>query len=145
MKEPPISLLGFDPVLSIPPLDDFSKKVLKRACPVKALLLDQSFSAGVGNWVAGTSSYSFTGNIYLIRNLDEILYHSRIHPEQRCNTLSSDQVETIYEKTLYVCRFAVSVNADSNKFPDNWLFSHRWVGTPMTFDSSELKEISGEG
>lgn len=52
-KEPPISSLGFDPILSMPTLENFSKSVTKRACPIKALLLDQSFSAGVGNWIAG--------------------------------------------------------------------------------------------
>jgi len=53
-KEPPISELGFDPILSMPALDDFSALVKRRTAPIKALLLDQSFSAGVGNWVAGT-------------------------------------------------------------------------------------------
>lgn len=55
LTEPPISTLGFDPILSMPDLADFKKGVLKRSAPIKALLLDQSFSAGVGNWVAGTS------------------------------------------------------------------------------------------
>lgn len=54
LNEPPISKLGFDPILSMPSLVDFRKTVLKRSCPIKALLLDQSFSAGIGNWVAGT-------------------------------------------------------------------------------------------
>ena len=54
MKEPPISSLGFDPILSMPTIEDFSASILKRSCPIKALLLDQSFSAGVGNWIAGT-------------------------------------------------------------------------------------------
>lgn len=53
LTEPPISNMGFDPILSMPDIEDFSRGVLKRACPIKALLLDQSFSAGVGNWVAG--------------------------------------------------------------------------------------------
>ena len=48
-------MLGFDPILSMPDYDWFKKAVLKRSCPIKALLLDQSFSAGVGNWVAGQS------------------------------------------------------------------------------------------
>lgn len=56
LTEPPISTLGFDPVISMPDFEYFKKGVLKRSCPVKALLLDQSFSAGVGNWVAGSSS-----------------------------------------------------------------------------------------
>ena len=57
LTEPPISTLGFDPILSMPGLEEFSGQVLKRSCPIKALLLDQSFSAGVGNWVAGQSEY----------------------------------------------------------------------------------------
>ncbi|KAK0481594.1 AtMMH-1 [Armillaria novae-zelandiae] len=108
-NEPPISELGFDPILSMPSLEEFLKLVVKRSCPIKALLLDQSFSAGVGNWVA-----------------DEILYHSRVHPEQRCNTLTEEQVTRLREKMVYVCEAAVEANADDTKFPDNWLFKHRW-------------------
>jgi formamidopyrimidine-DNA glycosylase len=55
LTEPPISELGFDPILCMPPLEKFTQLVSKRSCPIKALLLDQSFSAGVGNWVAGLS------------------------------------------------------------------------------------------
>ncbi|GLB36541.1 putative formamidopyrimidine-DNA glycosylase H2TH domain [Lyophyllum shimeji] len=109
LTEPPISELGFDPILSMPTLDDFSTSVLKRSCPIKALLLDQTFSAGVGNWVA-----------------DEILYNAQIHPEQRCNTLSPEQLTALHHQTSDVCRIAVSVNADDSKFPDHWLFKHRW-------------------
>ena len=61
LKEPPISELGFDPILSMPTLEEFKKMVLKRSCPIKALLLDQGFSAGVGNWVAGTHFFLFSG------------------------------------------------------------------------------------
>ena len=110
LKEPPISELGFDPIICMPTLDVFKELVLKRTCPIKALLLDQTFSAGVGNWVA-----------------DEILYLSRIHPEQRCNTLDVEQLSTLHHQTSEVCRIAVSVNADADKFPDDWLFKHRWV------------------
>lgn len=60
-------------------------------------------------------------------NLDEVLYHARIHPEQRCNTLSEEQTEALHRQISYVCTFAVKVNADDSKFPDNWLFKHRWV------------------
>lgn len=59
MKEPPISFLGFDPILAMPDLEEFSRSVLRRSCTVKALLLDQSFSAGVGNWVAGECKSCF--------------------------------------------------------------------------------------
>ncbi|OSX67900.1 hypothetical protein POSPLADRAFT_1108213, partial [Postia placenta MAD-698-R-SB12] len=109
LTEPPISSMGFDPILSMPSLGEFKKGVLKRSCPIKALFLDQSFSAGVGNWVA-----------------DEILYHARVHPEQRCNTLADSQLQALHTQTSEVCRIAVEVNADDTKFPDDWLFKHRW-------------------
>ncbi|KAL0581385.1 hypothetical protein V5O48_000649 [Marasmius crinis-equi] len=98
--EPPISDLGFDPILSMPTLDDFSSLTLKRSCPIKALLLDQSFSAGVGNWVA-----------------DEVLYHARIHPQQSSNTLSSDQLEALHQALPDICQTAIAVDADATKFP----------------------------
>ena len=56
LDEPPISALGFDPILCMPSVEDFSPLVRRRTCPIKALLLDQSFSAGIGNWVAGAFS-----------------------------------------------------------------------------------------
>ncbi|KAI9460155.1 hypothetical protein BJY52DRAFT_1263338 [Lactarius psammicola] len=109
LAEPPISNMGFDPILSMPDFGDFSRGVLKRACPIKALLLDQSFSAGVGNWVA-----------------DEVLYRARVHPEQRANALSENQIRALHQQIRHVCTFAVEVNADDTKFPDNWLFKYRW-------------------
>jgi formamidopyrimidine-DNA glycosylase len=68
LTEPPISELGFDPILSMPTLDGFTPLVLKRSCPIKALLLDQSFSAGVGNWVAGRVP-SYVQSLLMFRNL----------------------------------------------------------------------------
>lgn len=93
----------------MPSIDEFKPLVLKRSCPIKALLLDQSFSAGVGNWVA-----------------DEILYNARVHPEQRSNTLTDEQLIALHYQTSNVCETAVSVDADDSKFPENWLFKHRW-------------------
>lgn len=109
LEEPPICDLGYDPIISMPPLAEFQAKLLKRTCPIKALLLDQSFTAGVGNWVA-----------------DEILYHARVHPEQRCNTLLEEQIAAIHHHTAEVCKLAVAVNADDTKFPEDWLMRHRW-------------------
>ncbi|KAI9031671.1 hypothetical protein CLU79DRAFT_729576 [Phycomyces nitens] len=109
LKKEPISKLGFDPILSMPDKDTFTALVQKRAMPIKALLLDQSFSAGVGNWVA-----------------DEILYHSRIHPAQYANTLSTAQCHTLYQEMEKVCRIAVEADADSSLFPEDWMMNYRW-------------------
>lgn len=109
MKVEPISKLGFDPVLNMPSFEEFSGLVCKRAVPTKTLLLDQSFSAGVGNWVA-----------------DEILFQAKIHPAQLSNTLTKEELLSLYDKTKYVCETAVAVEADESKFPEDWLMKYRW-------------------
>ncbi|KAI8089240.1 AtMMH-1 [Halteromyces radiatus] len=105
----PISKLGFDPLHNLPSIDDFFTMVIKRAVPVKALLLDQAFSAGVGNWIA-----------------DEILYHSRLHPAQYSNSLTKKECETLREQMEEVCRIAVESEADESLLPANWLMTYRW-------------------
>lgn len=108
-NEHPVSTMGFDPFLKMPPLNVFSEKLLSRKAPVKAVLLDQSFAAGVGNWVA-----------------DEVLYQSRVHPEERSDRLNAPAVRALRQSLLSVVRTACQVNADSKKFPRAWLFHYRW-------------------
>ena len=71
-------MLGFDPHLEMPPLGTFTKLVQRRKILIKALLLDQGFAAGVGNWVA-----------------DEALYQARIDPRRRANDLSQDDTRRL--------------------------------------------------
>lgn len=110
LDEPPISNLGFDPILSMPSAEQFVEDVQKRKCAIKSLLLDQSFSAGIGNWIA-----------------DEVLFHAGIHPEQKPNILDEKTLFKLHENIKYVCETAVSVDADASQFPEGWLFRHRWV------------------
>lgn len=127
MKEPPISALGFDPILSMPTLEDFCSPVRKRSCAIKSLLLDQSFSAGIGNWVA-----------------DEVLYQSCIHPERPANTLELEELTKLHAKIIAVCQQAIELNADSSLFPENWLFKHRW-NKGKTVDPSKPKLLLPNG
>ncbi len=57
---------------------------------------------------------------------DELLYHARIHPEQYSNTLSASQIKQLHTSLHYVCGLAVSTLSDSSKYPEEWLFKHRW-------------------
>lgn len=109
LDQPPVSELGFDPLYGLPPLEDFSKGLKARQGSVKGALLDQKFSAGVGNWVA-----------------DEVLYQARVHPEVSPVSMSPEQIKSVYEALAYVVSTACKLSADSSKFPDNWLFHHRW-------------------
>jgi formamidopyrimidine-DNA glycosylase len=64
-REPPLTGLGFDALRELPPPARFHELLTARASPIKAVLLDQSFAAGVGNWIA-----------------DEVLYQARIAPNR---------------------------------------------------------------
>ena len=102
---------GPDPVVDKDILTEewLAQKLASKHVPVKALLLDQANISGIGNWVG-----------------DEIMYNARIHPEQYSDTLSPAQVAQLHKSIHYICGFAVDNLADSHKFPEEWLFKHRW-------------------
>lgn len=81
----------------------------KKRVPIKAMLLDQANISGIGNWVG-----------------DEIMYDAKMHPEQYANTLSDPQIEQLHKSIHYICGTAVELLADSEQFPESWLFKHRW-------------------
>ncbi len=81
----------------------------RKKIPIKALLLDQANISGIGNWVG-----------------DEIMYHAKMHPEQYSNTLSEEQITQLHESIHYICGTAVDLLADSDRYPEDWLFKHRW-------------------
>ncbi|KAJ1854996.1 hypothetical protein GGH12_001138 [Coemansia sp. RSA 1822] len=109
-ESPMVAKLGFDPVLDPPSPEDFARAVMRRKTPIKALLLNQEFSAGVGNWIA-----------------DEVLFQSQIHPAHFANALSREQTDLILNQLKRVCVTAVEVNAESKLFPKTWLFHYRWA------------------
>ncbi len=108
-KEPPIALLGHDPLEGLPPVRDLAAHLARRRAPLKAVLLDQSLFAGVGNWVA-----------------DEVLYQARLGPRRLASSLTRAEVSRLRSRLHDVVRRAVEVDADSDRFPRGWLFHHRW-------------------
>ena len=41
--------------------------------------------------------------------------------------LTGAQLAALHQQTADVCASAVAVNADDTKFPEDWLFKHRWA------------------
>ena len=109
LKHPRISRLGPDPLVNFPSGKDLGLKLKKRRGPIKAVLLDQKLFAGIGNWLA-----------------DEILYQAKLSPHRSAISLSTAEVKTLRDKVLLVCKKAVSVSADYERFPGTWIFPHRW-------------------
>lgn len=64
---------------------------------------------GLGNWLC-----------------DEILFHSRIHPDHPCPLLTEEQLAMIVDKVRYVSFEAVKAEGREERFPKGWLFSSRW-------------------
>src|SRR5262249_15881328 len=108
-NEPPISLLGFDALHDLPASRTFHELLHPRKAPIKAVLLDQGFSAGVGNWIA-----------------DEVLYQARIDPRRRAQTLTARETARIRYRIGSVLRTAIRVGSDGDRFPKSWLFHYRW-------------------
>ena len=107
--EPPISDLGFDPLDDPPSPAGFAALLARRTGILKGVLLDQSFAAGVGNWIA-----------------DEVLYQARLDPRRRAADLSAAEARRLRTALLRVINKAVEVNAEKSRFPRTWLFHRRW-------------------
>ena len=114
LREPPVCALGFDPWSDRLPAATFVAQLRARRAPVKAVLLDQSFAAGVGNWIA-----------------DEILYQSRIRPSRRAHLLTEAEARRVFRHTVAVVRTAVLANNEDERFPRGWLFHRRWGDDPQ--------------
>lgn len=110
-KTSPLVENGPDPVQDkdVVTVEWLKAKCMSKKVPIKAMLLDQAVISGIGNWVG-----------------DEIMYDAKMHPEQYCNTLSDEQISQLHKSIHYVCGTAVDLLADSEQFPDTWLFKHRW-------------------
>jgi formamidopyrimidine-DNA glycosylase len=94
--------------------DDFTMKVLgnilaKRRAPIKAVLLDQSIIAGIGNMYA-----------------DEALFEAKIHPTKPANNLSAVEIKRLYLAIQLVLRKALEKKGASVR---NYI---RPDGTPGT-------------
>jgi len=129
--EPPISLLGFDALHDVPSVGRLAELFAARSAPVKAVLLDQSFSAGVGNWIA-----------------DEVLYQARIDPRRRTDTLTRAEVVRIRSRLRSVIATAVRAGADSDRFPRKWLFHTRWskrLQRPVTVRGERIRYLTVGG
>jgi formamidopyrimidine-DNA glycosylase len=107
--EPPISALGFDAWRALPSAARLHAMLRERKSPIKAVLLDQSFAAGIGNWIA-----------------DEVLYQAGIAPKRRASTVTAAEARRLRSKIRSVIGRAVGAGSDSDRFPRWWLFHRRW-------------------
>ena len=105
--------------LALPPLmtsKEFTLELFSSALerhkrqPIKALLLDQRYFPGMGNWMA-----------------DEVLWRARIHPAQRAGQISKARRKQLHQQAVFVAQGALdSVGRYGGDPPEGWLFHVRW-------------------
>jgi len=84
------SKLGPEPLEKEFTVDVFASRLKNRTAPIKALLLDQKFLAGVGNMYA-----------------DESLFAARIHPERVSGSLTRNEIKRLYDAIRQVLTAAI--------------------------------------
>ena len=82
--------LGPEPLEAAFTPEILARRLHDRSAPIKAVLCDQSFVAGIGNMYA-----------------DEALFAARIHPLRSGKSLSRDEVEHLYSAIQKVLRAAI--------------------------------------
>jgi formamidopyrimidine-DNA glycosylase len=107
-----VQRLGRDAYDDLPSSKELAALFARRKIPIKALLLDQTALAGLGNWLA-----------------DEVLYQARIAPHRIAAALDPREVAALRRAIRTVVGHAVKVSADHGRFPRTWLFEHRWGGS----------------
>ena len=81
-----------------------------RRAPVKAVLLDQAYFPGVGNWMA-----------------DEIMWQIKVHPAVLSGNLSCAQEHDLWRISRAICRTSLkTIGVEGSEPPQNWLFHSRW-------------------
>ncbi len=98
---------------------DFTNKVFierlmrRRNSNIKAVLLDQTVLAGVGNIYA-----------------DESLWGASIHPKLRVSDISKSKLETLHEELLYVLKLAIEKGGSTDR---NYVNAEGKKGSYMSF------------
>ena len=110
-SDPRVAALGRDAHEDLPTVEELQAMFSRSAAPIKALLLAQDRLTGIGNWIA-----------------DEALFRAGIYPGKRAKEMSRDEFATLHKAIEGVLAHAVEVEADYTRFPDEWLFHHRWGG-----------------
>jgi formamidopyrimidine-DNA glycosylase len=102
-----VGKLGPEPLTPEFTIETLAKRLQKHQAPIKAVLLDQSFIAGIGNMYA-----------------DEALFAARIHPLSKANSLSPKEIKKLHKAVVDVLRSAIDskgASIDIYKRPDGQL------------------------
>jgi formamidopyrimidine-DNA glycosylase len=87
------------------------------------VLMDQKIIAGIGGKYA-----------------DEMLWQAKLHPNTKLDRLPAEKMRELYRIMHSVTDTAISLDADVERFPDNWLIPHRRTDKRCPRCGSELTQ-----
>ena len=102
-----VGKLGPEPLDPAFTVDTLAERLCRRQAPLKAVLLDQGFIAGIGNMYA-----------------DEALFAAKTHPLRKANSLSPKELKKLHKAIVNVLRLAIDskgASVDTYKRPDGGL------------------------
>ena len=108
--------------------NEFLTAVRKRKTAIKKVIMDQSVTAGVGNWMA-----------------DDILYQAQIHPEKTIQDLTDDDLKKVFAAMQHVIETAINLEAHYASFPDYFLIHARKKDAPCFHTGEEIEKIKVGG
>ncbi len=108
--------------------DEFRELLSGKKGKVKTAMMDQSLMSGLGN-------------VYV----DEILFHSHIHPETPVGDMDEDIIDEIYSKMHQVVDTAIGNEVDPGEMPDSYLLPRRKEGEKCPNCGGEVKKITVNG
>ena len=106
----------------------FKAAIQKRKTFVKPVLMDQSVTAGIGNWMA-----------------DEIFYQAQIHPQKKIPQLSEKELKLIFDIMKGVIETAIKEEAVYDNFPKNYFIHIRKEGAQCHHTSSLIEKLTVGG
>ena len=87
---------------------ELHQKLSRRSVFVKPLLLDQSLTAGLGNWI-----------------VDEVLFRAKLHPERAGKSLTEQETTALHAAIQLVLKTAIDHEANYRHFPATFLIHAR--------------------
>jgi formamidopyrimidine-DNA glycosylase len=109
-------------------LTKFTQAVGGHRRGIKAVLMDQSVVAGIGN------KYS-----------DEILFQSRLHPLTPANVLDAPTLADLYRKLRVVVKRAIASGAEAEHLPGNFLIPQRRTNGSCPRCGGPIRELRSGG
>lgn len=108
--------------------DDFKGIFNRSRGAVKTTLMNQNLIAGIGNIYA-----------------DEILFHSKIHPNTPVGKLDGKVTERLFHNIRKILNKAVKYHANPAEFPDSYFLPHRNEGQSCPVCGARIKTMKISG